>query len=224
MKTGVWLGIETTGAAGGIALVLDGTTLAEKRFPLVGTSAQRLLPGMEALFDSAGITPGSIAGIAVSAGPGSYTGVRVGIATAEGLAAGWDVRLKGVDTLYALARGCGSVKPVLSCIRARKGEVFACLYGDGGSDPLELASPGAYTLAAIVELVKTHPGAVAVGGGQVELQAVPGLEWPFPELVTPSPSAIASAGAFLASVGGFDASVRPRYLRGFMERASDAVT
>jgi tRNA threonylcarbamoyladenosine biosynthesis protein TsaB len=72
--------------------------------------------------------------IAVGVGPGSFTGLRVGIASARGLGASLGVPLVGVSTLDALARGVGSAaaRPVAAVLDARRGEVFAALYEPSG--------------------------------------------------------------------------------------------
>ena len=225
LKTGAWLGIETTGEAAGTALVLDGEIVAEESFRAVGALSEELLPGIQRMLRSCGLTDpvGRIRGVAVSSGPGSYTGLRIGIATAEGLAAGWEAGLKGVDTLFALAVSTGVHTPVFSCGRARHGEVFACLYSSGTPAAEVLAGPGVYSVTAASRLLDGVEGAVAVGSGRAEMPGIPGLSWPFPALSSPPASIIASAGSFLASRDGFDPSIRPVYLRGFMERAVDAV-
>jgi tRNA threonylcarbamoyl adenosine modification protein YeaZ len=226
LKTGAWLGIETTGQAAGTALVLDGRVIAEESFHAMGALSEELLPGIERMFHSCGLTDpgGQIRGVAVSAGPGSYTGLRIGIATSEGLAVGWGIGLKGVDTLFALAVSTGLDTPVLACTRARAGEVFACLYSSGTLTARELAGPGVYSVRAAAGLLRGLEGTVAAGSGRLEMSGyLPEIPWPFPGLDSPSASIIASAGAFLASRDGFDASIRPRYLRGFMEKAVDAV-
>jgi tRNA threonylcarbamoyl adenosine modification protein YeaZ len=224
LKTGAWLGIETTGEAAGTALVLDGGIMAEESFQAVGALSEELLPGIQRMFRSCGLTDpsGQIKGVAVSAGPGSYTGLRIGIATAEGLAAGWGVGLKGVDTLFALAVSTGVHAPVFACARARRGEVFACLYSSGTPAAEELAGPGVYSVTAAAGLLRGLEGTVAVGSGRLEMPDIPGLRWFLPALSSPPASIIASAGEFLVSRDGFDPSIRPRYLRGFMERAVNA--
>jgi len=71
-------------------------------------------------------------GIAVGLGPGSFTGLRIGIATARGLGAGLGLPVTGICTLDAIGRGMGEGGDRLAVLDARRGEVFAALYGEGG--------------------------------------------------------------------------------------------
>jgi tRNA threonylcarbamoyladenosine biosynthesis protein TsaB len=118
----------------------DGTVLYES---LLGLSADgspghttRLLGEVEAAAAAAGGWDG-VEALAVGVGPGSFTGLRVGIASARGIAASVGVELRGVCTLDALARALGEAGDAgglsrLALIDARRGEVFAALYAPSG--------------------------------------------------------------------------------------------
>ncbi|MFM2099618.1 MAG: tRNA ((37)-N6)-threonylcarbamoyltransferase complex dimerization subunit type 1 TsaB [Pseudomonadota bacterium] len=95
------LAIETAGAACSIALI-DGDVLVAERHEIVGRGhAERLIPWI------AGLPDGGHAGqIVVGCGPGSFTGVRIGVAAARGLGLGWNVPVFGVSSLALLAIGC----------------------------------------------------------------------------------------------------------------------
>jgi len=126
------LGLDTSTLAGSIALIRDEQILGEVSFNLGRKHTERLLPEMDWLFHRLGLEPKSIEGIAVGIGPGSFTGVRVGLATAKGLALSLSVPIVGVSSLEALA---WSVRfydgPILALLDARKGEVFARFYQGG---------------------------------------------------------------------------------------------
>jgi tRNA threonylcarbamoyladenosine biosynthesis protein TsaB len=134
------LGIETATRAGSVALVRAGAgaetqILAESSFGESGASAAEILPAFEECLTSAGAAESSIEAIAVSIGPGSFTGLRVGLATAQGLALGTGAQLIGVPTLDALTRTAleqdESIRPgdlVCPCLDARRGEVYATLH------------------------------------------------------------------------------------------------
>jgi tRNA threonylcarbamoyladenosine biosynthesis protein TsaB len=94
------------------ALVRDGTVVGERL-----TKAREVLAAADELVREAGLEPGAIDGLVVGTGPGSFTGVRMGLATARGLALALDVPVAGVSTLAAYAGGT----PVID---ARRGEVF----------------------------------------------------------------------------------------------------
>jgi tRNA threonylcarbamoyladenosine biosynthesis protein TsaB len=98
------------------ALVADGVTLGERV-----TRAQSLLAGVDELLGAAGVAPADLTGIVVGTGPGSFTGTRVGLAVARGLALSLDLPVAGVSTLDALAAGHPGAFPVVD---ARRGEVF----------------------------------------------------------------------------------------------------
>jgi tRNA threonylcarbamoyladenosine biosynthesis protein TsaB len=94
------------------ALLRDGELLGERM-----TEARAVLAAADELVRDAGLRPSEIDAIVVGTGPGSFTGVRMGLATARGLALALDVPVAGVSTLHAYARG----QPVID---ARRGEVF----------------------------------------------------------------------------------------------------
>jgi tRNA threonylcarbamoyladenosine biosynthesis protein TsaB len=131
------------------ALVSDGEVLGERT-----SRAVTVLEDVDALLRQAGAHTRELEGIAVGIGPGSFTGVRVGLATARGLAFALGVPVAGVSTLDALAAGAPGAVPVID---ARRGEVFV-LRGEPrvlSPDQLELA-----------------PGTVCVGSGAVRYRAV----------------------------------------------------
>jgi len=140
------------------ALVFDGEVLGERT-----SRAVTVLEDVDALLRQAGAQTRELEGIAVGIGPGSFTGVRIGLATARGLALALGVPVAGVSTLDALAAGAPGAVPVID---ARRGEVFVLL-----EEPRVLAP-------AQVELTS---GIVCVGSGAVRYRSVleaAGLEIP----------------------------------------------
>ncbi len=103
--------------------------------------------------------------IAVGLGPGSFVGIRIGIATARGLALSTGLPAAGVCTLDALARGlaplAGEDRPHLALLDARRGEVFAALYGPGGIRAWE---PFVAPPAALAERLAVLPVPPLAGG------------------------------------------------------------
>ena len=88
-----------------------------------------LLPMIDSLLQKSGVSPGSIDAVAVSVGPGSFTGIRVGLASAKGFVLGTNAELFGVGTLEALAGGYGLRQgTVCAILRAGRGEVYAAFY------------------------------------------------------------------------------------------------
>ncbi|MHB8919341.1 MAG: tRNA (adenosine(37)-N6)-threonylcarbamoyltransferase complex dimerization subunit type 1 TsaB, partial [Desulfocucumaceae bacterium] len=97
------LGIESATPVAGVAVVHRGRVLADRMINNRKTHSGHLLPMIKAVIDEAGIRPADIGGIAVSSGPGSFTGLRIGMTTAKTLAQVWKVPVVGVSTLDALA-------------------------------------------------------------------------------------------------------------------------
>jgi tRNA threonylcarbamoyladenosine biosynthesis protein TsaB len=125
------------------ALVDDGEVLGERV-----SQARSLLEDVDALLRQGGAHARDLDGLAVGVGPGSFTGVRIGLATARGLGLALDLRAAGVSTLHALAAGAPGAVPVID---ARRREVFALVDGQPAVfAPSELA---------------VEPGTVCVGDG-----------------------------------------------------------
>jgi tRNA threonylcarbamoyladenosine biosynthesis protein TsaB len=127
----LYLGLDTASAFLALALWSPrGGTVADV-CEEVGRDHARRLPGaLDALFEAAARAPRDLAGIAVGVGPGSYTGLRVGVATAQGLAKGLGVPLRGETSLAALAASVLSphLSSALVALDARRGNVYAGVY------------------------------------------------------------------------------------------------
>ncbi len=123
------LGIDTATRVCGAALMKDNILLAESVLNTGKTHSRQLMPMIDGLFRQADIAPDSIAGIGVAAGPGSFTGLRIGVSTARALAQGYNVPAVGVSSLQALAAGIMAagalICPVLD---ARRDQVYAAVY------------------------------------------------------------------------------------------------
>ena len=123
--------IDSATAACSVALIQDGQLL-EEQHELVGRGhAERLVPMIEALLG--GRRPRSIL---VDCGPGSFTGVRVGLAAAHGLAIGWDVPLAGYSSLAAIAAASGA-REVAVALHGGHGQLFVQSYGRDPLEPLD---------------------------------------------------------------------------------------
>lgn len=214
--TGTWLGIDTSASPGGVALVADGMLLMESILPVLSLHSEKLLPAVSQLMNSLDIRGEELSGIAISAGPGSYTGLRIGIATAMGLAAGWGVPIKGVSTLRVIVSSLPE-DAVLGCVRARKGEIFAGGFQSPSPLSHELIPQGLYSTEELAELLQGKRF-LAAGTGRQELPEIPGVLWANPLLDCPRPSLTAFCGAVIAGETGFDTTVEPRYLRDFNQR------
>ncbi len=126
------LSLETSTGCGSIALTRNGRLLAETTAQPEMTHSRRLLGTVAWIMQVTGVDWSEIDGIGVSLGPGSFTGLRIGLAAAQGLALSADIPLIGVETLDALALTCtGVTDRICPVLDARKQEVYAALYESG---------------------------------------------------------------------------------------------
>lgn len=168
------LGFDTATTATAVGLRLaDGSTLQARDDPAPGAHpghATRLLGLTHTLLAEAGIGWSAVERIAVGTGPGTFTGLRVGVATARGLAQSLDVELVSVSSLRALAEPAGEEAEgaVLAAIDARRGEVFVAGYLAGARSPDELISPRALPPGEVEDvLVAAGTPWFAIGDGAV---------------------------------------------------------
>jgi len=136
------LGIESSTGRCGAALVRAGELIGECSLGGEGATSDQLHHLVQFLTEKGGLTPHHIDGIAVSIGPGSFTGLRVGLAAAKGLALALSKPIVGISSLAAMAWdvpfACWPVAPALD---ARKGEMYIGLYSTAGGVPEELSAP-----------------------------------------------------------------------------------
>jgi tRNA threonylcarbamoyladenosine biosynthesis protein TsaB len=123
------LAVETSTLTGATALVEEDTVLAECRQSLAVTHSERLLPAIDHVLRAAGCTLADVDGLGVALGPGSFTGLRIGLSTMKSLAFAARKPLWGVPTLDALAWSVPfAAYPVCPILDAKKGEVYTALY------------------------------------------------------------------------------------------------
>lgn len=132
------LAIESATERPGVALIDAGVCVAERAAGRDGTRSETLLPAIDALLAAAGLSATDLDAFAIGIGPGSFTGLRVGLATLKGLAFGLDRPAVAVPTLEALASTAGDPRPgpVAAVLDARRGEYYGAVYPAGaGSEP-----------------------------------------------------------------------------------------
>jgi tRNA threonylcarbamoyladenosine biosynthesis protein TsaB len=136
----VVLSLDTTTRVGSCALVRDGATVREESGNAFASHGQQLPARLMALLAHAGLVLADVDAFAVASGPGSFTGLRVGIATMQGLAFASMKPLLGVSTLDALA-GVADAPHVITWVDAWRGEVYSAEYDHGRSvtEPMVIA-------------------------------------------------------------------------------------
>ncbi|MCL6634424.1 MAG: tRNA (adenosine(37)-N6)-threonylcarbamoyltransferase complex dimerization subunit type 1 TsaB [Peptococcaceae bacterium] len=217
------LGIESATPVAAVAVVGEEGVLAERLVWNQRTHSVNLLPMIKEVLEDAGIDRRSLAGIAVSGGPGSFTGLRIGMATAKALAQVWAMPVVGISTLEALAfplAGHGNlVCPVLN---ARKNEVYAAVYDCAGELPACLGGPMAVHPEKLVELLLKFQRAVTFTGDGVQVYAgcfkagLGGMARFAPRSAGfPRGAAVAELGltALREGRGVAPAALRPEYIR-----------
>ncbi len=159
------LSIETSTSQAGVALVEHGVLVVERLHERPQQSAELLLPMLAALLAEAGWAKSSLDRLGVSLGPGSFTGLRIGIACAQGLALGLGRPLVGVTALHAMARLVPPEAVGVRCavLDARRNEVFVGAY-TGLSEILAPLALPRETARESIERALSGP-IVWVGGG-----------------------------------------------------------
>jgi tRNA threonylcarbamoyladenosine biosynthesis protein TsaB len=213
------LGIDTATWTASVALVDGDAVLAERSLPTSGSHGFSLVPLIEEVLGHAGATTGDLRGVAVSIGPGSFTGLRIGLATAKGLAFAQRIPIVGVRTLPALALAAG-VQDGLVCplLDARKGEVYAALVEIAAGQAIVRRDEAAAPLAAWLDVIGDRACTFIGDGVSIVAdsgRAVP--QWtllPF-ETHHPRGSVVARLGAERLGAGQSDdlAALEPLYVR-----------
>ena len=153
----IWLGIDTANTPLSVAIVKDGEVLVEENTSLAINHSLRAMPAIDELFEKVGIEPSDIDAIAVSEGPGSYTGIRIGVTIAKTLAWTLNKPLVGVSSLKAIAANGiffeGIICPIID---ARRENVYAGAYQLRNGKLTSVIEDGHYGLDELVEELKKH--------------------------------------------------------------------
>lgn len=131
----------------------DGRVLAESATHARSVAAQRVLADVDRLMGDAGVVPAELDLVVAGTGPGTFTGLRIGLAAARALGFALGIPVKGVSTLDALRAGDGVD---VGCVDARRGEVFAA----GAGLDVQAIAP-----EALAEILP--PGTVCAGDGAI---------------------------------------------------------
>lgn len=174
------LGLDTATPTASVALVEDGKLVAEKiydesrnseqdsRVHAKGNHAEIVLPLIQSILAQGHISLTALSGLAVSIGPGSFTGLRIALATVKGIAYEWRLPVVGVSTLHANAARVKNHEGVIcSLLDARKQQVYAAMFHRQGQSLTRLSEDRVCSIDAAIESLRqagvTNP--VVIGDG-----------------------------------------------------------
>ncbi len=182
------LAIDTSGDMSAVALATENQLVSEFNFRNKMDLLRRLMPNVDRIVSDAGKTQSDIDAVVISLGPGSFTGLRIGMAAAKGIAQALDRPIVGVSTLDVLAHGASlaAPRPVAALIHAKPGDVYWALYRFVEGVLVRSTEDAVVPLGDVVAHVHDEDGVLFVGDGSersrtaLELQFGPGAvapEW-----------------------------------------------
>ena len=216
------LAFETSAKAASVALTEGGKLLGEAYQNTGLTHSQTLMVMAEDVLKQCGKLAADVEAVAVAEGPGSFTGVRIGVAAAKGFAWGKEIPCYGVSTLEAMAESLGAFNGyVCPCMDARRSQVYNALFLAEGGKLTRVSEDRAIALADLKEELKNLPKSVFLVGDGANLcyntlkEDVPNLVLPPEHRIHQRAVGVAilaqrMADAGLAPSGG---ELTPNYLR-----------
>lgn len=200
------LGLDTALPACSVAVIDGDRVLASMVEPMLRGHQERLAPMVAEAMAHAGLPMSALQRVAVGVGPGSFTGLRVGLAFGKTLALALDIPCVGVGALQALAASAGSDGLVVAVVDAKRGQVYLQPFNGGAA----MSAPAALDLgpakARLAEVAALGPLTLVGSGAPLVDEAIPsarGLS-----LETPDPAVLARLGAAAPLT-----PARPLYLR-----------
>jgi len=216
------LAFETSAKAASVALLEENKLLGESYQNTGLTHSQTLMVMAEDLLKQCGKTVEDVTAVAVAEGPGSFTGVRIGVAAAKGFAWGKNLPCYGVSTLEAMAESLGIYEGyVCPVMDARRSQVYNALFYVNRGAITRVKEDRAIALADLAEELKTLEGPIYLVGDGSDLTHKT-LSAEIPNLVLPPEHrkhqratgvAILAAKAVAAGETGDGAALQPNYLR-----------
>ena len=216
------LAFETSAKAASVALLDNGILLGEGYQNTGLTHSQTLMSMAEALLDSCGKTVNDITAVAVANGPGSFTGVRIGVAAAKGFAWGKEIPCYGVSTLEAMAETLGIYDGyIVPTMDARRNQTYTAVFRADSGKLTRILEDSAISFAELGEKLKNLEKPIfLVGDGAVLcyntlVESVPGLVLPPEHRMHQRASGVALVAQKLMAAGeiGDGAALSPNYLR-----------
>jgi len=216
------LAFETSAKACSVALH-DGNKLLAESYQNTGlTHSQTLMTMAEDLLKTCGMTAGDVTHLAVAAGPGSFTGVRIGVAAAKGFGWGAELPVYGVSTLESMARSLGVWDGhVCACMDARRSQVYNALFRSNGGALERVSEDRAIALEELKTDLEHIDGPIyLIGDGAMLTHRT--LSGQIENLILPpehrlqqraSGVALAAVEAINRGEAGDGAALQPNYLR-----------
>lgn len=159
------LAVDSSALVASVALAEDGALLGEYTINNKNTHSETLLPMIESLLGFFSLSASDVDLFAVSSGPGSFTGVRIGAATVKGLAFAMNRACVGVSTLEALAYNMIAYKGLVCAVmNARRAQVYTALFRSDGDELTRITEDTAMSIAELDELLSSHKEEVALVG------------------------------------------------------------
>ena len=216
------LAFETSAKAASVALLEDGKLLGESYQNTGLTHSQTLMVMAEQLLRQCGKTVADVTAAAVAAGPGSFTGVRIGVAAAKGFAWGREIPCFGVSTLEAMALNLGAYQGyVCPCMDARRNQVYNALFYVNQGQLERISEDRAISLTELGAELKILKEPIFLVGDGSNLcyntlsESVPGLVLPPEHRMHQRACGVALAARKQAEAGdpGDAGALTPNYLR-----------
>ena len=148
------LGFDSSGMVASVAIACDDILVAEYSVNYKKTHSQTLLPMFDAVVSMTELDLDSVDGIAVAAGPGSFTGLRIGMSTVKGLGLALDKPVVAVPTCHALAYNLwGSDKLICPILDARRSQVYTALYEFKDEEMITLKEQDAMDINDLIDII-----------------------------------------------------------------------
>ncbi|MFN4087630.1 MAG: tRNA (adenosine(37)-N6)-threonylcarbamoyltransferase complex dimerization subunit type 1 TsaB [Alphaproteobacteria bacterium] len=204
--TAAVLALDSSAGACSVAVVRCDITLAAAQQRMTRGHAEVLLPMVRAVMAEAGIGFGDLGAIGATVGPGSFTGLRVGLAAARGLALATGIPCIGVTVTEAIAAQVGSALPLLVVVDTRRGDIYGQVFADGAprDAPFVAGAAGIARHCAGVRRLAGDGALLVAGWLPTDVEAV-AVDLPDPAIVGRLAAARIGAARFHPA--------RPLYLR-----------
>lgn len=216
------LAFETSAKAASVALLEDDRLLGEYYLNCGQTHSRTLMQMAQELLENCALTPQDVSAVACAAGPGSFTGVRIGVAAAKGFAWGRELPCVGVSTLEGMAQQAAIFDGIICCaMDARREQVYNALFSCEGGSLSRLTEDRAISLEELEQELKKHEKMKIMVGDGAQLcyntcsEHVSGCILAPEQIVMQRASGVAlCARKQLLTGAAFDgAALEPNYLR-----------